>query len=106
MGYTSGDVTEGIQDGAFAGDPEGLQANATPEELAATCELVKAAVVADDAAGTVTFNLAQPWGPLLATLAGTWGSVMDQIGRLPMVTGMVAAIHGRITMPPAPRPMR
>jgi peptide/nickel transport system substrate-binding protein len=78
LGYTSGDVTEGIQEGAFAGDPEALKAGATPEELAATCELVKAAVVADDAAGTVTFNLAQPWSPLLATLAGTWGSVIDQ----------------------------
>jgi peptide/nickel transport system substrate-binding protein len=78
LGYVSGDVTEGIQEGAFAGDPEGLKAGATPEELAATCELVKAAIVADDAAGTVTFNLAQPWGPLLATLAGTWGSVIDQ----------------------------
>ena len=78
LGYVSGDVTEGIQDGAFAGDPEGLKAGATPEELLATCELVKAAVVADDAAGTVTFNLAQSWGPLLATLAGTWGSVIDQ----------------------------
>ena len=78
LGYVSGDVTEGIQEGAFAGDPEGLKANATPEELLATCELVKAAVVADDAAGTVTFNLAQPWGPFLATIAGTWGSVIDQ----------------------------
>jgi len=78
LGYVSGDVTEGIQEGAFAGDPEGLKAGATPEELAATCELVKAAIVADDAAGTVTFTLAQPWGPLLATLAGTWGSVLDQ----------------------------
>ncbi len=78
LGYVSGDVTEGIQVGAFAGDPEGLKAGATPEELAATCELVKAAIVADDAAGTVTITLAQPWGPLLATLAGTWGSVIDQ----------------------------
>jgi len=78
LGYVSGDVTQGIQDGAFAGDPEGLKAGATPEELLATCELVKAAVVADDAAGTVTFNLAQSWGPFLATVAGTWGSVIDQ----------------------------
>jgi peptide/nickel transport system substrate-binding protein len=78
LGYTSGDVTEGIQDGAFAGDPTALLEGATPEELLATCELVKAAVVADDAAGTVTFNLAQPWGPFLATIAATWGSVVDQ----------------------------
>ena len=36
-----------------------------------------AAVVADDDAGTVTFNLAVPWGPFLATLTSTWGSVLD-----------------------------
>ncbi|RIK19825.1 MAG: hypothetical protein DCC51_08315, partial [Anaerolineae bacterium] len=78
FGYVSGDITEGIQEGAFAGDPEALKAGATPEELAATCEMVKAAVVADDAAGTVTFHLAQSWGPWLATIAQTWGSVLDQ----------------------------
>ena len=54
-----------------------LRANASPEELVAVCEKVKASVVADDAAGTVTFNLAQPWGPFLATMAGTWGNVLD-----------------------------
>jgi peptide/nickel transport system substrate-binding protein len=43
----------------------------------ATCEKVMASVVADDAAGTVTFNLAQPWGPFLATMAGSWGHVLD-----------------------------
>ena len=78
LGYTSGDVTEGIQDGAFAGDPEGLLAGATAEELAATCELVKSAIVADDEAGTVTFNLAVPWGPFLATISQTWGMILDQ----------------------------
>lgn len=78
LGYTSGDVTEGIQNGVFASDPEGLKTNATPEELLATCELVKAAVVADDDAGTVTFNLAQSWGPFLATISQTWGAILDQ----------------------------
>ena len=78
LNYTSGDVTEGIQEGAFIGDPEGLKTGATPEELTATCEMVKAAVVADDAAGTVTFNLAVPWGPFLATISQTWGAVLDQ----------------------------
>jgi peptide/nickel transport system substrate-binding protein len=34
--------------------------------------------VADEAAGTVTFNLVQPWGPFIPTLAQTWGSVMDK----------------------------
>jgi ABC-type transport system substrate-binding protein len=46
--------------------------------LKAACEKVKTAIVADDAAGTVTMTLAQPWGPFLATIAQTWGSVMDQ----------------------------
>lgn len=78
LGYTSGDVTEGIAEGAYAGDPEGLLANASADDLMATCELVKAAIVADDDAGTLTFNLAQPWGPFLATLSQSWGSIMDQ----------------------------
>ena len=77
MGYASGDITEEIGEGAYAGDGAALKENATPEELLAVCEKAKAAVVADDAAGTLTFNLAQPWGPFLATLAQSWGSVID-----------------------------
>ncbi len=77
LGYASGDITEEIGDGEYAGDAEALKANATPEELAAVCEKVKAAVVADDEAGTLTFNLAQPWGPWLATLAQGWGAILD-----------------------------
>ncbi|MCO6449210.1 MAG: ABC transporter substrate-binding protein [Caldilineales bacterium] len=78
LGYTSGDVTEEIAEGAYAGDPEALKANATPEDLQMVCDKVMASVVADDAAGTVTMNLAQPWGPMLATLAQTWGAVLDK----------------------------
>ena len=78
LGYNNTyDITEEIADGAYAGDPEGLIANATPEELVAVCEKVQAAVVADDAAGTVTFNLALPWGPFLASIAPAWGSILD-----------------------------
>jgi peptide/nickel transport system substrate-binding protein len=77
LGYTSGDVTEEIGEGAYAGDREALLANAAAEELAAVCERTKAAIVADDAAGTLTFNLAQPWGPFLATLAQSWGATFD-----------------------------
>lgn len=36
------------------------------------------AIVPDDAAGTVTMNLAQSWGPFLPTIAQSWGSVMDK----------------------------
>jgi peptide/nickel transport system substrate-binding protein len=71
------DITEGIDPECnLAGDPEGLAA-ADPAALVATCEMVKEAVVADDEAGTVTMNLDIPWGPLMATLAQTWGYVLD-----------------------------
>jgi peptide/nickel transport system substrate-binding protein len=77
MGYVSGDITEEIAEGAYAGDPEGLKTNASPEELLAVCEKAKASVESDDAAGTVTFNLAQPWSPFLATLAAYGGRIVD-----------------------------
>lgn len=62
--------------GGLYDDREALM-KADPAALKAACEKVQAAVVADDAAGTVTFHLANPWGPMLPTLAQTWGSVMD-----------------------------
>jgi peptide/nickel transport system substrate-binding protein len=49
-----------------------------PAALVAACEKVQGAIVADDAAGTVTMTLAGPWGPFLPTLAQSWGSVMDK----------------------------
>lgn len=78
LGYTSGDVTEEIADGAYAGDPEALKANASPEELQAVCEKVQATVEADDENMTLTFHLFQPWGPFLATLAQSWGAAIDK----------------------------
>jgi len=35
-------------------------------------------VVADDENWTLTFNLAMPWGPFLATIAQGWGYAMDK----------------------------
>jgi peptide/nickel transport system substrate-binding protein len=72
------DITENIDEGAYEGDRDALIAGARAEDLQAVCEQVKAAVVADDAAGTLTFNLHQPWGPFLATLAQTWGAALDK----------------------------
>ncbi len=63
--------------GTLADDQAGMIA-ADPAKLVAACEQVKAAIVADDAAGTVTMTLKQPWGPFLATIAQTWGSVVEQ----------------------------
>jgi len=71
------DISLLVDEGASADDREALSAN-DPAVLVAACETTKAAVVADDAAGTVTMTLKQPWGPFLATIAQTWGSVMDQ----------------------------
>ena len=62
---------------ALVDDRAGLSA-ADPAKLLAACEQVKAAIVADNTAGTVTMHLAQPWGPFLGTIAGTYGSVLDK----------------------------
>ncbi|HWS22825.1 MAG TPA: ABC transporter substrate-binding protein, partial [Anaerolineales bacterium] len=64
-------------EGAAADDREAMLAM-DPAALVAACEKVQTAIVADDAAGTVTMTLAQSWGPFLATIAQTWGSVMDK----------------------------
>ncbi len=76
LGVGMDDITMIIDEGNSADDRETLITN-DPATLVAACETVKAAIVADDAAGTVTFTLAQPWGPFLATIANGWGSVMD-----------------------------
>jgi peptide/nickel transport system substrate-binding protein len=78
MGYSSGDITENIAEGAYAGDRDALIANATPEELVAVCEEVKSHFVVDDDAGTMQVTLAQPWGPFLAIIAKYWAYVIDQ----------------------------
>ena len=65
------------EDGACADDRECMAA-VDPATLKAACEQVQGAIVADDAAGTVTMTLAQSWGPFLATIAQTWGAVMDK----------------------------
>jgi ABC-type transport system substrate-binding protein len=46
--------------------------------LKSVCEDLKARVVPDEAAGTVTFKLAQPWAPFIPTLAGTWGAIQSK----------------------------
>jgi peptide/nickel transport system substrate-binding protein len=63
--------------GALNDDPKSLQA-ADPAKLKAVCDNLNTQIVADDTAGTVTMTLAQPWGPFLASIAQTWGSVMDK----------------------------
>jgi peptide/nickel transport system substrate-binding protein len=64
-------------EGGLYDDREALSA-ADPAKLTAACEQVQSAIVADDAAGTVTMTLKQAWGPFLATIANNWGSIMDK----------------------------
>ena len=47
-------------------------------KLEAVCKQVTDAIVADEAAGTVVFHLAQPWGIMLPTIAQTWGSIQSK----------------------------
>lgn len=58
-------------------DREALGAYA-PETLEAVCEFVKSKVVADAETSTVTYSLAQPWAPFLATFLGYWGSIQSE----------------------------
>jgi peptide/nickel transport system substrate-binding protein len=58
-------------------DPENLL-KVPADVLLATCETVMSTVVADAAAGTVTFNLVQPWAPFVPTLANGWGAIMSK----------------------------
>jgi peptide/nickel transport system substrate-binding protein len=71
------DITCLVDDCASADDREALSAR-EPAVLLAACEKVKSAIVADDSAATVTMTLAQPWGPFLATIAQTWGGILDK----------------------------
>ena len=78
LGIGNEDISQLVDEtGALADDREGMMA-ADPAALKAACEKVMSAVVADEAAATVTMKLAQPWGPFLPTLAGPWGSVIEQ----------------------------
>lgn len=71
------DITCLVDGCASADDREALSAN-TPAALLAACERVKAVIKADEAERTVTMTLSQPWAPFLATIAQTWGSVLDK----------------------------
>jgi peptide/nickel transport system substrate-binding protein len=78
LGLQYGDIAELIDpSGALVDDRAAMQA-ADPAALKAACEAVTSAIVADDAAGTLTVQLAQPFAPFPSIIAQTWGSVMDK----------------------------
>jgi len=78
FGVGNQDVTTVLDpSGAIQDDRAGL-AKIDAAKLKAVCDTVQKAIVADDTAGTVTMTLVTPWGPFLATVAQSWGSVMDK----------------------------
>jgi peptide/nickel transport system substrate-binding protein len=66
FGLEVGTFKDDVVDGKFGGD------------FAKGCEAVKQAVTFDNNAGTVTMNLAQPYGPMLQILTGSWGAIVDK----------------------------
>ncbi len=77
LGVGNQDITSMVDpSGALADDPANLQ-KADPAKLKSVCEDLKSKIVADDNANTVTMTLAQAWGPFIATIAQSWGSIMD-----------------------------
>jgi peptide/nickel transport system substrate-binding protein len=63
--------------GTYVDDPAALQ-KLPAADLKAACEKVTKAIAADDAAGTVTITLAQPYAPFMATLAHTVSSILSK----------------------------
>lgn len=62
---------------AYVGKP--TYEELTPEELVQVCEAVKGSVVADDAAGTVTYNLKHPVPWMLAIMSQQFlGGILDK----------------------------
>lgn len=69
-----------LLDDSLCDDRSALQAYQLthPDQVRQVCTDLTGKIVADDAHGTVTFNLPQPWGPLLATLTSYTGSIIDR----------------------------
>lgn len=78
LGVGTYDIAEVVDPtGALDDDRAGIAA-ADPAKLKEACTKVTDAIVADPAAGTVTFKLAQPWGPFVSTFTGSWGSIQSK----------------------------
>lgn len=76
FGIGAYDVAEMV-DPALVDNPEGLQ-QADRGKLLDVCQRLQQSIYADQASGTVVFQLAQPWAPFLATLANGWSSIRSK----------------------------
>jgi peptide/nickel transport system substrate-binding protein len=78
LGVGSADVTELVDPENPPYDDQATLVTYPADVLQAACETVVQKIVPDDAAMTVTFHLAQPWGPFIASLPGGWGSIRSK----------------------------
>lgn len=72
------DITDLVDPSGKLADDKASLAKADPAKLKDACTKVTSAITSDDTAGTVTFKLAQPWGPFLVTLAGPYSAIQDK----------------------------
>ena len=75
---TSSLAAQGITGVETLNDDPGNLVKLPADELKKICDQVVNGIVADPAANTVTFKLAQPWAPFIPTLANGWGGVMSK----------------------------
>ncbi len=99
FGIGMDDISMLVDDTGALADDQAALAAADAGTLVAACEKVTGAIVADDAAGTVTMTLNQPWGPSSPPLPRPGAPSWTRTGQLPTVVGMAPAIPGRISMP-------
>ncbi len=78
FGSGTGDIADLVDSSGSLTDNREALKKADPAKLQAVCQRVTAAIVADNGSWTVTFRLAQPWTPLLATLAQPSASILSQ----------------------------
>jgi hypothetical protein len=71
-----GDVTDLVDPGGRLLDDRAALQQVEPGQLLAACRRVQAAITSTD--DRVVLHLAQPWEPLLATLAGSWSSIQSR----------------------------
>jgi len=77
LGRGIDDITGIVDNFNSADDRDALKLN-PPQVLLQACNTVKSKIIANTITGTVTMTLAQPWSPFLATLAGSWGSIVNK----------------------------
>ena len=72
---SSGFLDSGVKPGDKTGDD--VVNTLYNGDFVAACKAAQGMLKADDTAMTLTATLKQPWGPFLASIATTWGSVVD-----------------------------